>query len=142
MSEVISSIVTMLSSVWRPDETDGITPVFLQSDDQYHLEYGIDTSYVFCYTRNTNLEYSQMGSTNTNEVENVSISVLTMYSRAHAVKMLNEVIAIIKGTPPNFYGLTQSYINIKTWTDNSHKKRKIWEFTIDCEIMRWNESWS
>jgi len=137
MSEAIDLIESALSSGWNSANTDSVTPQFQTIYETFSADYGMHTTYVLFYTRNTQVTNAQAGSANHNEVENISVNIRTMKSRDHAVKCLKEAIRLLKANM-KLNNADGHYVRTSNWTDHSDKRRKIWEFTLECTVTRFN----
>jgi len=136
-NEAIEVILAKLVSAWLPANTDSVTPIFDLIYNVMARDYGMNTTYIRVYTRNTITETHESGSAGLDETENISINISTMHSRAHLVKCLKEVKRIFKANR-NLNDSDAHHVLPPTWTDHSDKMRKIWAATMEYPIKRWN----
>jgi len=135
--ELLDSVLTLLSSNWDSTNTDKETPVFKKVFDVKRFDLGVK-AVILLYQVSDIPAPNGIGHTSDMEAQSISIDIRTMSTRAHSIKLRDEVKRIIKGKMT--YPVTGfDECQIQRITDLSDKTIKLFRFVIDVEFKALNQ---
>jgi len=141
ITDPLNTVVSILSSNWTSANTDSITPKIDQIFDvkRYGGLTDVNSS-ILVYEQKAIPAVNGFGSTSRRRDQPVSVDIRTTISRAHFIKLHDEVERIfatkIINPDANFDILDPD----EGWIDLSDKRKRIWREVYDIKLIKLTET--
>lgn len=141
MADLLDSVVTFLGDNWNSTSTDSKTPTFNIINDVKRIDLNIagQQDVILLYERDQ-IEKDQASGGGSKHVNHtIIVDLRTTLSRAHAVKIREEIRRIFLSNEVDPFG-DGSYdiVDATNFTDLSEKTVKLWRWQIRVEFQTFN----
>lgn len=139
MADTLDILKSYLSTNWNPANTDGITPEFAFTYDVKAMDTG-NKDYVLLYSVSSLHPPNALGGQTKDKTDRITIMVNTTGTRAHGIKMKEEIERIFDygyKNPANLpSGINEfEFLNC---LDMSHGGKRYYKFIFDWNLKIYN----
>lgn len=138
MTDVLNTIKDLLSNNWNIDNTDDIKPNVDVIFNYKRISLRNNEDWILLYQA---IGYSQdangIGSTTKQIKDSITLDLRSMYSRAHTIKVKEEIIRILDTNITN-PATNYDVLKVTDVKDLSDKTIKLWRFIIEIEMEGYN----
>lgn len=133
MEDSVTTVTDELSAEWDNTNTDSKTPTIGPVEDYKRIDVR-EGDWAVAYALSHEEMPKSLGYTHIDYTDVVSVDVRTAVSRAHLIKMRDEVRRILYAKRTNLNGYKD--VRIGNITDLSDKFRLMWRMTIDVRLWK------